>query len=160
MLVRLSASSLKEGRWYEHLVRFGLGGAATVFAGLIASAFGPSVGGLFLALPAIFCASATLIEQHEIRRKREAGLSGIRRGQQAAALDAAGAALGSLGLLAFAISFGAIVRESAVGAFVAASLAWLAVSVLAWLLRRKLRLTRAPAHGWTRAHGPRAQGEQ
>src|SRR5262249_7072198 len=42
------------------------------------------------------CASATLIEKHEIRRKRKAGLAGVRRGQQAAALDAAGAALGSV----------------------------------------------------------------
>jgi Protein of unknown function (DUF3147) len=72
----ISPSSLKEGRWYEYLVRFALGGAATVFTGFISSLFGASIGGLFLALPAIFCASATLIEKHEIRRKREAGLDG------------------------------------------------------------------------------------
>ena len=48
------------------------------------------------ALPAIFCASATLIEKHEIRRKREAGLDGRRRAEEAAALDAAGAALPAL----------------------------------------------------------------
>ena len=40
--------------------------------------------------------------KHEIRRKREAGLAGERRGQEAAALDAAGAALGAIGMLAFA----------------------------------------------------------
>jgi hypothetical protein len=74
-------------------------GAATVFTGLIGSRYGASVGGLFLALPAIFCASATLIEKHEIRRKREAGLVGSRRGREAAALDAAGAGLGSIGML-------------------------------------------------------------
>lgn len=34
--------------------------------------------------------------------KREAGLVGKRRGQEAAALDAAGTALGSVGMLAFA----------------------------------------------------------
>jgi hypothetical protein len=28
--IRFSSSSLKEGRWYEYLVRFALGGAATV----------------------------------------------------------------------------------------------------------------------------------
>ena len=72
-LIRFSPSSLREGRWYEYLIRFALGGAVTVFTGLISSRYGPSVGGLFLALPAIFCASATLIEKHEIRRKREAG---------------------------------------------------------------------------------------
>lgn len=99
-LIRFSPSSLREGRWYEYLIRFALGGAVTVFTGLKSSRYGPSVGGLFLALPAIFCASATLIEKHEIRRKREAGFVGERRGQGAAALDAAGAALGALGMLA------------------------------------------------------------
>jgi hypothetical protein len=107
--IRFSPSSLKEGRWYEYLVRFALGGAATVFTGLISSRYGASVGGLFLALPAIFCASATLIEKHEIRRKREAGLDGRRRGEEAAALDAAGAALGALAMLAFAIVFSMVV---------------------------------------------------
>ena len=102
MPVRFSPSSLKESRWYEYLIRFVLGGVATVFTGLISSRYGASVGGLFLALPAIFCASATLIEKHEIRRKREAGLSGERRGQMAAAVDSAGATLGALGMLAFA----------------------------------------------------------
>lgn len=92
--IRLSPSSLKEGRWYEYLIRFALGGGATVFTGLISSRYGASVSGLFLALPAIFCASAKLIEKHEIRSKREAGLDGVRRGREAAALDAAGAALG------------------------------------------------------------------
>ena len=80
--IHFSLSSFMEGRWYEYLVRFALGGTATVFTGLISRRFGASVGGLFLALPAIFCASATLIEKHEIRRKREAGLDGRRRGQK------------------------------------------------------------------------------
>jgi F0F1-type ATP synthase assembly protein I len=140
--VRFSPSSLKEGQWYEYLVRFALGGAATVLTGLISSRYGASIGGLFLALPAIFCASATLIEKHEIRRKREAGLDGRRRGEEAAALDAAGAALGALGMLAFAIVFWLTVEHSVPEAFIGASLAWLAVSVAAWCVRRKLRLVR------------------
>jgi FtsH-binding integral membrane protein len=141
-LIRFSPSSLREGRWYEYLVRFALGGAATVFTGLIGSRYGPSVGGLFLALPAIFCASATLIEKHEIRRKREAGIAGKRRGQEAAALDAAGASLGALGLLAFAIVFSLIAESSIATAFIGASLVWLIVSVAAWHLRRKMRSMR------------------
>src|ERR1700751_1919409 len=140
--VRLSLSSLREGRWYEDCVRFVLGGAATVLTGVISNAFGAAVGGLFLALPAIFCASATLIEKHEIRRKREAGLDGRRRGQKAAALDAAGAALGALGMLAFAIVFSLMVERSIAAAFVGASFAWLAVSVAAWYLRRNMRIQR------------------
>jgi Protein of unknown function (DUF3147) len=140
--ISLSPSSLKEGRWYEYLVRFALGGAATVFTGLISSRCGASIGGLFLALPAIFCASATLIEKHEIRRKREAGFDGRRRGRKAAALDAAGAALGALGMLAFAIVFSLIVENSISVAFIGASLAWLVVSMAAWCVRRKIRLVR------------------
>jgi hypothetical protein len=140
--IRFSTSSLKQGRWYEYLIRFTLGGAATVFTGLVSSRYGASVGGLFLALPAIFCASATLIEKHEIRRKREAGIAGERRGQMAAALDAAGAALGALGMLAFAIVFWSTVKSSIPAAFVSASLAWLIVSVAAWYARRSMRKAR------------------
>jgi Protein of unknown function (DUF3147) len=139
---RFSPSSLKEGRWYEYLMRFALGGAATVFTGLVSSRYGASVGGLFLALPAIFCASATLIEKHEIRRKREAGVAGERRGQMAAAVDAAGAALGALGMLAFAMVFWSMVKSSISAAFVSASLAWVTVSVAAWYARRNMRKTR------------------
>ena len=141
-LIRFSRSSLQESRWYEYLIRFALGGAVTVLTGLISSRYGPSVGGLFLALPAIFCASATLIEKHEIRRKREAGLAGERRGQGAAALDAAGAALGALGMLGFAIVFSLTVKSNILVAFIGASFAWLVVSVAAWCVRRKMRSVR------------------
>jgi FtsH-binding integral membrane protein len=140
--VRFSVSALKEGRWYEYLIRFALGGLATVFTGLVSQYCGSSVGGLFLALPAIFCASATLIETHEIRRKRQAGLIGERRGQQAAALEAAGAFLGSIGMLAFAAVFALLVKDSIAAAFLGAALAWLIVSVAAWFVRRKWRVTR------------------
>ncbi|MCA1453093.1 DUF3147 family protein [Bradyrhizobium sp. BRP22] len=141
--IRFSPSSLKEGRWYEYMVRFALGGAATVFTGLVSSRYGAVVGGVFLALPAIFCASATLIEKHEIRRKRKAGLAGERRGQMAAAVDAAGAALGALGMLAFAVGFAMLVlRSNILAAFVGASLAWLIIAVLAWYVRRKMRSMR------------------
>ena len=103
MIVQFKPSALRQTRWYEYLVRFVLGGAMTVVAGLIAARFGPVVGGLFLAFPAIFPASATLIEKHVRQRKEKAGLPGARRGKEAAALDAAGAALGSFGLAAFGL---------------------------------------------------------
>jgi FtsH-binding integral membrane protein len=136
--IRFSPSSLREGHWYEYLIRFALGGAATVFTGFVGSRYGASIGGLFLALPAIFCASATLIEKHEIRRKNEAGFTGERRGQMAAALDAAGAALGALGMVAFAIVFSLAVESTIPATFIGASLAWLGVSVAAWSTRRKM----------------------
>src|SRR5258707_7713730 len=140
--IRFSPSSLREGRWYEYVIRFALGGAATAFTGLVSSRYGASIGGLFLALPAIFCASATLIEKHEIRRKREAGLSGERRGQMAAAVDSAGAALGAIGMLAFAIVFSITAETTVATAFMGASFAWLVISVAAWYLRRKTRSVR------------------
>ncbi|GLR86429.1 hypothetical protein GCM10007857_31400 [Bradyrhizobium iriomotense] len=108
----------------------------------IGKEFGTSVGGLFLALPAIFCASATLIERHERRTKEKAGLSGERRGREAAALDAAGAGLGSVGLIAFAAAFCLVVPASITGAFASALLAWGTVAVSMWWLRRKLRIVR------------------
>jgi Protein of unknown function (DUF3147) len=140
--IRFSLSSLKEGRWYEYLIRFALGGAATVFTGLVSSHYGAFIGGLFLALPAIFCATATLIEKHEIRRKREAGLAGARRGQMAAAVDSAGAALGAIGMLAFAIVFSLTAETSIAAAFIGASSAWLVLSVAAWYVRRNVRSVR------------------
>jgi hypothetical protein len=139
MLVRLSISSLKDGRWYEYVIRFALGGIATVVTGVVSSRFGPSVGGLFLALPAIFCASATLIESHERRRKREAGMAGVQRGRQAAALDAAGAALGSIGMLAFAATFCLVVERQTIAAFAAGLCAWAIVALLAWRVWLRLR---------------------
>lgn len=156
MLVKLSSSALKQTRWYEYAVRFVLGGCATVLAGVIGSHFGVSVGGLFLALPAIFCASATLIESHERHAKEKAGLSGRRRGQQAAALGAAGAALGGIGLAAFAVVFHATVGTSVALGFIAALTVWASVSVTAWWLRRKLRIV-SHSRG---THSPSAEGSR
>ena len=92
MIVRAKVSALKQGHWYEYLVRFGFGGLATVVAGLVAGTWGPAAGGLFLAFPAIFCASATLIEKHERERKENKGLKGKERGKDAAALALASVA--------------------------------------------------------------------
>jgi hypothetical protein len=138
MIVRLNPSALRDIRWYQYVIRFALGGAMTVIAGLIASRFGPVVGGLFLAFPAIFPASATLIEKHERERKEKAGLAGGRRGKEAAALDAAGAVLGSVGLAAFAVVIWLLTEQSPSLALVLAAAAWLAVAVLGWLVRRSL----------------------
>jgi hypothetical protein len=138
MIVRLNLSALSETRWSEYLIRFALGGAMTVLAGLIADRFGPIVGGLFLAFPAIFPASAPLIEKHVRKRKEKVGLSGARRGREAAALDAAGATLGSFGLAAFALIIWLLIERAPVSALAVAAVAWLAVAVLAWMSRRWL----------------------
>ena len=77
---------------------------SSVAAGLIANKWGPGVGGLFLAFPAIFPSSATLVEKHEKQKKQQHGLDGTIRGREAAGLDAAGAAIGSIGLIALAVA--------------------------------------------------------
>jgi uncharacterized protein DUF3147 len=138
MIVRLNPSALRDAHWYEYLVRFALGGAMTALAGLIAARFGPVVGGLFLAFPAIFPASATLIERHVRESKEKAGLSGARRGREAAALDAVGAALGSLGLAAFAAVIWLGIERSAPLALLVAATAWVVIAVAAWFVRRWL----------------------
>src|SRR5215471_7452182 len=82
MNIRIHPSALRETRWHEYFIRFVLGGLATVATGAIANVFGPETGGLFLAFPAIFSASATLIEKHERERKEKVGLRGARRGRR------------------------------------------------------------------------------
>jgi hypothetical protein len=136
MIVRFKASALLQTRWYEYVVRFALGGAMTVIAGLIAARFGPVIGGLFLAFPAIFPASATLIEKHVRERKEKAGLRGARRGKDAAALDAAGAVLGSFGLAAFGLVIWLMIVPSPAWSLILAASAWFAVAISGWLVWR------------------------
>jgi Protein of unknown function (DUF3147) len=137
MLVKFELSSLKRTRWYEVFVRFLFGGLATVATGMIAKCYGPVIGGLFLAFPALFPASATLVEKHEKEKRQRTGLNGIRRARNAVALEARGATMGSIGLAAFAIVVWQFLSGGNVWVVLAtATLAWLAISVLIWLMRR------------------------
>jgi hypothetical protein len=144
-LIHLRPAALQESKPHEYVVRFVFGGMCTAAAGLIAKKFGPGVGGLFLAFPAIFPATASLIEVHEKRRKEDAGMKVTIRGKHAAAVDAAGSALGAIGLVAFAaVVWLTLDRRSAVATIAAASIAWGVVSVAMWWLRRTL------VHVWAR----------
>ncbi len=137
MTVRFDLSSLRQTRWYEYALRFLLGGLITAAAGLIARKFGPTVGGLFLAFPAIFPASATLTEKHEREKKERKGLSGKQRGRDAAALEAVGTAMGSVGLFLFAAVLWALLpRHMPWLVLAAATLLWALASVGLWLLRK------------------------
>jgi Protein of unknown function (DUF3147) len=139
-MVSIKLSALKESRPHEFFVRFVFGGACTVLAGLIAKKYGPGVGGLFLAFPAIFPAGASLIESHEKRKKREAGMEGKRRGREAASLDALGASLGAVGLMVFAaVVWIGVPGRNAVLVIVGATAVWLTISVGLWMIHR-LRL--------------------
>src|SRR5215475_2477627 len=105
MIVHARLAAIKGIRPHEWIIRFVFGGAVCVAAGLIADKYGPAVGGLFLAFPAIFPAGASLVEAHEKIHKRRVGADGTSRGRFIAGLDALGAALGCIGLAAFAIVF-------------------------------------------------------
>lgn len=139
-------TALQRTNWYEYLLRFLFGGVITALAGIIANRFGPGIGGLFLAFPAIFPASATLIEKHEKQKKRRAGVDGTIRGRLAAGLDAAGAALGSIGLVAFALVFWLLIPHAATWlVLLCATVAWMLVSGSLWYLR-KIKLGLHPLH--------------
>jgi hypothetical protein len=85
-----SLDRLRQTKPRDFLLRFVFGGVVTVAAGLIATRFGPVVGGLFLAFPAILPASLTLLAEHA-RKTPPAGA------------DAYGSIFGSIGLFAFAM---------------------------------------------------------
>src|SRR5437588_116002 len=97
-------------------IRFGFGAAISIVAALLTAGFGPYVGGMFLAFPAILPATLTLLEQ--------------KHGTEDALHDVRGAVLGSLGLVAFALTAAITFGRKPIGVALAlASAAWVAVSV-------------------------------
>jgi MFS family permease len=138
MIVDVKLASLRSTKPHEYALRFLFGGIVTAAAGVIAMRYGPVIGGLFLAFPAIFPASVTLIENHERKRKQDAGFDGTRRGRIAAGIEAAGTSLGAVALLLFAFILCRFLLSHNPGlTLVAASLAWLTLSTLLWLLAKR-----------------------
>ena len=146
MKILINLAALRQVKWYEHFARFLLGGLISVAAGLIAKAYGPTVGGLFLAFPAIFPASATLLDKHEREQKRKAGFPVTVRGRLAVGLDARGAALGSLALAAFAwVVWKTLPHASPSGVLSAAFALWIALATAIWRVRKlHVYLSRRP----------------
>jgi hypothetical protein len=139
MHVHMKLSTLRASQWHEFAIRFALGGLGTVLAGMIAAQWGPTLGGLFLAFPAIMPATITLVEKHERKRKADANLSGVRRSIDVAAIEASGAALGSVGLMAFATVIWLTAPALSFMAVLPACAAWIVISPVMWLFRRPLR---------------------
>jgi len=131
--IRVSLKAIHQTKWHEYALRFVLGGAVTVLTGLIAKEFGPVVGGLFLAFPAILQSTVAQNERHESERKGPDGQDGRAQGTQAAGVDAFGTMLGSAGLAAFAaLVWRFLPTHGPLVVLTAATVAWIAVSVIVW----------------------------
>ena len=140
--IEIDPKGLRGMGWRDYVLRFILGGGVTASAGVIAKIYGPVIGGLFLAFPAIFPASATLIEKHEIKKKAKAGFDGTIRGVKAASIDAAGAAIGTIGLALFALILWKLLGHYPImGRFVGRN-PGVAVLVDRWLACRETHLTK------------------
>jgi hypothetical protein len=146
MKILINLAALRQVKRYEHFTRFLLGGLISVVAGLIAKAFGPTVGGLFLAFPAIFPASATLLDKHEREKKQKVGIPVTIRGRLAVGLDARGAAMGSLALAAFAwVIWKMLPHANPLGVLGAAFALWIALAIAIWRVRKlHVYLSRRP----------------
>jgi hypothetical protein len=139
MRIQIDPSALTEIKWYQYAVRFIFGGLITAVAGIIAGKFGPVVGGLFLAFPAIFPASATLIQKHEEEKKKREGLKGTARAAEAVSADAAGAAMGSLALAVFGlVVWRELPSHTPWLVLPISTIVWLSLSVLLWEARKHL----------------------
>lgn len=114
-------SALKDLSIGELAIRFAMGALASLAAGLVAQAFGTRLGGIPLALPAIFVASITLEQRKDSRDAMQHQVTG--------------APLGALGMIAFALTVVALVERLPLAAVLAlATLAWVAVSLAAYLI--------------------------
>ncbi len=139
MNVQLDWGALRSSDWKQFALRFLIGGLITVAAGLIAKGFGPELGGLFLAFPAIFPATATLIAKREREKKERKGLDGRLRGARAAALDASGTMLGACALIIYALLLWQFLPRFAPALVIGVAFCvWMALAFTLWWLRKKV----------------------
>jgi uncharacterized membrane protein (GlpM family) len=123
--IRVRTAELGQTSLRDWLVRFAFGAGVSALAGAISALVGPTLGGVFLAFPAISLASLTLVAKED----------GVRQARN----DARGAGLGTLGLLAFALVIAVTVtRWPLWAAFAAATIAWGLVALGAYLLAKTL----------------------
>jgi len=103
------------------------GAAISVIAALVSMRFGPKVGGLVLAFPAILPATLTLLEKKEGKTKAWA--------------NASGGSLGAVGLATFATVASVLLRVTTPTLALAAALsAWIVVSVGLYIASRVTNL--------------------
>jgi Protein of unknown function (DUF3147) len=134
MLVQLNFSALARVKWSEVAVRFLFGGAITATAGILANRFGPYLGGLFLAFPAIFPASVTLLAKKQEQKESRT------RAKDASAVETRGTGSGAIGLVSFGlIVWLALQAGNSAVVLLLAALVWLCVAGVLWEASRKFR---------------------
>lgn len=105
----------------QYILRFVFGGVISVATGLIAKAWGPAIGGLFLAFPAVLPASLAFVSEED--------------GRGSAIEDARGSRIGASALIVFAVIVWTTAEHWApVIALAAATAAWIAFSWMGWAL--------------------------
>lgn len=108
---RLKASRITQTPPRDLVIRFVAGALTSVIAGIVTLLFGPRIGGVLLAFPAILAASLTLIEEQE--------------DSVDAREDARGAIAGGLALALFALVVAVLVLHVPGGwAIATAGVAW------------------------------------
>jgi hypothetical protein len=139
MRVKLKFDSLKQTKPTEYMSRFVFGGAVTVLAGFVADHYGPVLGGLFLAFPGIFPAGVSLVEEHKTLREKAEGKRGMRSARGQASVEAAGASVGTLGLMGFAVVlWQGLPGHNFLPMLLLAAGTWVAVSWLFWWTRERM----------------------
>ena len=130
----------------KYIARFAFGAGIALAAGLIGMKFGPMIGGIFLGFPAVLPASLTLIEKKE--------------GDDEAAIDSVGAALGAVAMVAYAVIVVKVAPLWGVVPTLAVALAvWVAVAVgLYFAVSRLVPRSRPAPSGYEKRRRDRRDG--
>jgi hypothetical protein len=113
--VQLDSRRLLKPEWGQLGVRFAFGAGIAVAAGLVGLRWGPRAGGVFLAFPAILPAALTLLQRASGTGKTD--------------VDAAGACLGAVALLLFAVTVATLGPRLGVLAVLLAAVIWIAAAL-------------------------------
>jgi len=103
MVVRFQLSALKRTEWYEVFLRILFGKVATVATDLIAKSFAPHRRGIVFGISCDLPGNCIAFRKARQREKAACWINGTVRARNAVALEARGAAMGSIGLAVFAI---------------------------------------------------------
>jgi len=122
--VEVDLRKLLAPQWGQLGLRFAFGAGIALAAGIVGLRWGPRVGGVFLAFPAILPAALTLMEKSE--------------GTEETDIDAVGAVLGAVALLVFAVSITIWGGRLGVLAVVLAAALWMAAALLLFAAGRAI----------------------